>query len=126
TGDLCRHSHGRGASRLWRGARRVYRRRRSGRLHYRWHRDDGAAANAGRRHPRDATLAGHRPVVRTLAKSADPHGDAREMIEIAALTKQFAGAPRAAVDHLTLRIPEGEVCVLIGPSGCGKTTTMRI
>ena len=48
------------------------------------------------------------------------------MIEIIALTKQFAGAPRAAVDHLTLSIPEGEVCVLIGPSGCGKTTTMRI
>ena len=40
--------------------------------------------------------------------------------------KQFAGAARPAVDHLTLTVPEGEVCVLIGPSGCGKTTTMRI
>jgi osmoprotectant transport system ATP-binding protein len=48
------------------------------------------------------------------------------MIEIAALTKRFAGAAHPAIDHLTLSVPEGEVCVLIGPSGCGKTTTMRI
>ena len=48
------------------------------------------------------------------------------MIEIRGLVKQFAGAAHPAVDHLTLTIPEGEVCVLIGPSGCGKTTTMRI
>ncbi|MEO8755673.1 MAG: ATP-binding cassette domain-containing protein, partial [Casimicrobiaceae bacterium] len=48
------------------------------------------------------------------------------MIEITALTKHFPGAERPAVDHLTLTIPQGELCVLIGPSGCGKTTTMRI
>jgi osmoprotectant transport system ATP-binding protein len=48
------------------------------------------------------------------------------MIEIRGLVKRFAGAPHPAVDHLTLTIPEGQVCVLIGPSGCGKTTTMRI
>ena len=48
------------------------------------------------------------------------------MIEIAALTKRFPGAPHPAIDHLTLTVAEGEVCVLIGPSGCGKTTTMRI
>jgi len=48
------------------------------------------------------------------------------MIEIRDLVKQFAGAAHPAVDHLTLTVPEGEVCVLIGPSGCGKTTTMRI
>ncbi len=48
------------------------------------------------------------------------------MIDITRLTKQFAGTARAAVDSLTLSIPEGEVCVLIGPSGCGKTTIMRI
>jgi len=48
------------------------------------------------------------------------------MIEIRGLVKQFPGAAHPAVDHLTLMIPEGEVCVLIGPSGCGKTTTMRI
>ncbi len=48
------------------------------------------------------------------------------MIEIRNLVKNFAGATHPAVDHLSLTIPEGEVCVLIGPSGCGKTTTMRI
>jgi osmoprotectant transport system ATP-binding protein len=48
------------------------------------------------------------------------------MIEIRGLVKQFPGAAHPAVNHLTLTIPEGEVCVLIGPSGCGKTTTMRI
>ena len=48
------------------------------------------------------------------------------MIEIRDLSKAFPGAPRPAVDRLTLTVPEGEVCVLIGPSGCGKTTTMRM
>ena len=48
------------------------------------------------------------------------------MIELDALTKSFSGAPRPAVDRLTLTVPAGEVCVLIGPSGCGKTTTMRM
>jgi osmoprotectant transport system ATP-binding protein len=48
------------------------------------------------------------------------------MIEIRDLVKQYAGAAHPAVDHLTLTVPEGCVCVLIGPSGCGKTTTMRM
>ncbi|MEP7208248.1 MAG: ABC transporter ATP-binding protein [Casimicrobiaceae bacterium] len=48
------------------------------------------------------------------------------MIEIVDLVKQFPGTARPAVDHLTLSIPQGDVCVLIGPSGCGKTTTMRL
>jgi osmoprotectant transport system ATP-binding protein len=48
------------------------------------------------------------------------------MIEIRGLVKQYRGAARPAVDHLTLTVPEGCVCVLIGPSGCGKTTTMRM
>jgi osmoprotectant transport system ATP-binding protein len=48
------------------------------------------------------------------------------MIDIVGLTKRFPGTARAAVDRLTLTIPDGEVCVLIGPSGCGKTTTMRL
>ena len=48
------------------------------------------------------------------------------MIAIEGLSKRFAGSAAAAVDSLTLTVPEGEVCVLIGPSGCGKTTTMRM
>jgi osmoprotectant transport system ATP-binding protein len=30
------------------------------------------------------------------------------------------------VDHLSLEVPAGELCVLVGPSGCGKTTAMRM
>jgi osmoprotectant transport system ATP-binding protein len=41
-------------------------------------------------------------------------------------TKQYPGAARPAVDHLTLEVPAGEICVLVGPSGCGKTTAMRM
>jgi len=48
------------------------------------------------------------------------------LIKLKGLVKQFAGAPRPAVDHLDLDVAAGEVCVLIGPSGCGKTTTMRM
>jgi osmoprotectant transport system ATP-binding protein len=48
------------------------------------------------------------------------------VIEIRDLVKRFSGAQRPAIDHLTMTVPEGEVCVLIGPSGCGKTTTMRV
>ena len=48
------------------------------------------------------------------------------MIELRNLVKRFAGTERPAIDHLSLTVPAGEVCVLIGPSGCGKTTTMRV
>ncbi len=36
------------------------------------------------------------------------------------------GADHAAVDELSLKVPAGEICVLVGPSGCGKTTAMRM
>jgi osmoprotectant transport system ATP-binding protein len=41
-------------------------------------------------------------------------------------TKLYPGASEPAVDHLTLEVPAGEICVLVGPSGCGKTTAMRM
>ena len=40
-------------------------------------------------------------------------------------TKRY-GSSTPAVDHLTLEVPAGEICVLVGPSGCGKTTAMRM
>jgi osmoprotectant transport system ATP-binding protein len=41
-------------------------------------------------------------------------------------TKIYPGTSEPAVDHLTLEVPAGEICVLVGPSGCGKTTAMRM
>ncbi len=43
------------------------------------------------------------------------------------VTKSYGGkgAP-AAVQELSLRVPGGEICVLVGPSGCGKTTTLKM
>lgn len=48
------------------------------------------------------------------------------MIELIELTKRYPGAPRPAVNGVSLRIEEGQLCVLIGPSGCGKTTTLKM
>jgi ABC-2 type transport system ATP-binding protein len=41
-----------------------------------------------------------------------------------ALVRRFGDL--AAVDGLTLSVPEGEIFGLVGPDGAGKTTTMRI
>jgi osmoprotectant transport system ATP-binding protein len=41
-------------------------------------------------------------------------------------TKRYGDSEKLAVDHLTLKVPAGEICVLVGPSGCGKTTAMRM
>ena len=37
------------------------------------------------------------------------------------------GSPAAvmAVDHCSLDIPAGEICMVVGPSGCGKTTLLN-
>jgi osmoprotectant transport system ATP-binding protein len=59
-----------------------------------------------------------------------PHeGPARHgagILELREVTKRYAKDGRAAVDHLSLTVPAGEVCVLIGPSGCGKTTALKM
>jgi NitT/TauT family transport system ATP-binding protein len=36
------------------------------------------------------------------------------------------GKARRVLDNLDIRIPSGELLVLLGPSGCGKTTLLRI
>jgi osmoprotectant transport system ATP-binding protein len=47
-------------------------------------------------------------------------------LEFREATKRYPGQSEPAVDHLSLEVPAGEICVLVGPSGCGKTTAMRM
>ncbi len=47
-------------------------------------------------------------------------------LEFRGAMKRYPGADTPAVDHLSLEVPAGEICVLVGPSGCGKTTAMRM
>src|SRR5207253_4627267 len=42
------------------------------------------------------------------------------------VTKRYPGRRAAAVEHLSLVVPAGEICVLVGPSGAGKTTAMKL
>ncbi len=35
------------------------------------------------------------------------------------------GAAVMAIDHCSLDIPGGEICMIVGPSGCGKTTLLN-
>jgi osmoprotectant transport system ATP-binding protein len=51
------------------------------------------------------------------------------MIELDQLTKTFTqkdGQKVNAVDAVSLKVEEGEICVFLGPSGCGKTTTLKM
>ena len=43
-----------------------------------------------------------------------------------AITKQFAGSNKPAVDAVTFEINEGTTCMLVGTSGSGKTTLLRM
>lgn len=53
-------------------------------------------------------------------------GSDRPKIRLENLVKRFPGQAEAAVDNLSLDVPEGEIVILVGPSGCGKTTTMKL
>ncbi len=57
--------------------------------------------------------------------AATPDGGPAK-IRLENLSKKFPGQREAAVDDLTLEIPEGEIVIFVGPSGCGKTTTMKL
>ena len=51
--------------------------------------------------------------------------DAKEIaIDAEGLTKSFNG--RTVVNHLTLKVPKGEIYGFLGPNGSGKTTTIRM
>lgn len=50
------------------------------------------------------------------------------MIELDKLTKVFETEKGTvlAADHISMKVPSGEICILLGPSGCGKTTTLKM
>ncbi len=65
----------------------------------------------------------------TAAEPTGPEATAAAggaVVELAHVTKRYAADGAPAVDDLSLRIPAGEIVVLVGPSGCGKTTTMKM
>ena len=47
------------------------------------------------------------------------------VISVDSLTKRF-GSEVLAVDDLSFRVEQGQVCGMLGPNGAGKTTTLRI
>src|ERR1700731_2263490 len=52
-------------------------------------------------------------------------------IEIEGLTKDYPGGfwrprLRRSLDHLTLRVEDGEIFGFLGPNGAGKTTTLKV
>ncbi len=63
-----------------------------------------------------------------MDQGAAPISDVREAlsVEFRSVTKRYAGADEPAIDSLSLRVPEGEICVFVGPSGSGKTTAIRM
>jgi osmoprotectant transport system ATP-binding protein len=46
------------------------------------------------------------------------------MIEIDALTKDYLEL--TVVDHVSMKIDDGDICVIVGTSGSGKTTLLRM
>src|SRR4051812_25480357 len=52
-------------------------------------------------------------------------GEAAEVV-FDDVTKLYPGQELPAVDHLSLTVPAGGVCVLVGPSGGGKTTALKL
>jgi osmoprotectant transport system ATP-binding protein len=47
-------------------------------------------------------------------------------IAFQAITKQFPGSHKPAVDAVTYEVTEGTTCMLVGTSGSGKTTLLRM
>src|ERR687897_185599 len=66
--------------------------------------------------------------VQAGARPAVPEEDGLAAIELVGVEKEFVtgGHDVKAVEHVDLRIAEGEFFSMLGPSGCGKTTTLRM
>ena len=69
----------------------------------------------------EAKRALHKKVV-VRPRVASP--DETPAIEAEGLTRQFGDF--VAVDHVSFRIPRGEIFGFLGSNGCGKSTTMKM
>jgi len=47
-------------------------------------------------------------------------------VEFQNVVKQFPGAGYPSLDHINLKIEEGELVTVLGTSGCGKTTLIKM
>jgi NitT/TauT family transport system ATP-binding protein len=51
---------------------------------------------------------------------------AATMVDLFDVTLRYPGQDVAAVEHLSLRVAEGEFVAVVGPSGCGKSSLMKL
>ena len=65
-----------------------------------------------------------RPLLHVQARGEEFRGMAKIAFE--AITKQFPGTSKPAVDAVSFEVPEGKTCMLVGTSGSGKTTLLRM
>jgi osmoprotectant transport system ATP-binding protein len=56
----------------------------------------------------------------------EPSAGDTDTIVLEGVEKIYPGSTQPAVSQLDMRIPKGEIVMLIGPSGCGKTTTLKM
>lgn len=47
-------------------------------------------------------------------------------VEFRDVVKRFSGAGYPALDHVNIKIEEGELVTILGTSGCGKTTLIKL
>jgi ABC-2 type transport system ATP-binding protein len=47
-----------------------------------------------------------------------------DVIDVHGMVKRYSG--RAVVDHVSMKVTEGEIAGFLGPNGSGKTTTIRM
>jgi len=69
----------------------------------------------------EAAREGYQPVT---VPPRDTSGGEEVAIEARGLTMRFGSF--TAVDHVSFRIPRGEIFGFLGSNGCGKTTTMKM